>query len=416
MAKTIKFNLICDGQPVRTIEDLQENFSVEDMLGYFESGLLLRWLKVRDYKDEYKEVSKISTKDDLEIAKKLIKIFNVETDEKEIAKDVYMLQFLKERSQKISKYDSNRLEIDEVVKNYTKKYADLVKEQLPELDSKQILLEPARRNTAPCIAWASYHIRSLNPDANIVVAPSDHLILKEGEFLAAIEKGLDFVSKSDKLLTLGIKPNRPETGYGYIQIAEQEGDNFYKVKTFTEKPELELAKVFVESGEFYWNSGLFMWNVNTIIKAGEALLPELASKLAPGKDVYGTPEEKAFIEENFPACPNVSIDFGIMEKADNVYVSLGDFGWSDLGTWGSLYDLSPKDEQGNVTLKCDSMIYNSNNNIVVLPKGKLAVIEGLEGFLVAESDNVLLICKKDEEHAIRKYVNDAQMKLGEDYI
>lgn len=295
-------------------------------------------------------------------------------------------------------------------------YADLVKEQLPELGSKQILLEPARRNTAPCIAWASYHIRSLNPNANIVVAPSDHLILKEGEFLAAIEKGLDFVSKSDKLLTLGIKPNRPETGYGYIQIAEQEGDNFYKVKTFTEKPELELAKVFVESGEFYWNSGLFMWNVNTIIKAGEALLPELASKLAPGKDVYGTPEEKAFIEENFPACPNVSIDFGIMEKADNVYVSLGDFGWSDLGTWGSLYDLSPKDEQGNVTLKCDSMIYNSNNNIVVLPKGKLAVIEGLEGFLVAESDNVLLICKKDEEHAIRKYVNDAQMKLGEDYI
>lgn len=295
-------------------------------------------------------------------------------------------------------------------------YADLVKEQLPELDPKQILLEPARRNTAPCIAWASYHIRSLNPNANIVVAPSDHLILKEGEFLAAIEKGLDFVSKYDKLLTLGIKPNRPETGYGYIQIAEQEGDNFYKVKTFTEKPELELAKVFVESGEFYWNSGLFMWNVNTIIKAGEALLPELASKLAPGKDVYGTPEEKAFIEENFPACPNVSIDFGIMEKADNVYVSLGDFGWSDLGTWGSLYDLSPKDEQGNVTLKCDSMIYNSNNNIVVLPKGKLAVIEGLEGFLVAESDNVLLICKKDEEHAIRKYVNDAQMKLGEDYI
>ena len=295
-------------------------------------------------------------------------------------------------------------------------YADLVKEQLPELDSKQILLEPARRNTAPCIAWASYHIRSLNPNANIVVAPSDHLILKEGEFLDAIEKGLDFVSKSDKLLTLGIKPNRPETGYGYIQIAEQEGDNFYKVKTFTEKPELELAKVFVESGEFYWNSGLFMWNVNTIIKAGEALLPELASKLAPGKDVYGTPEEKAFIEENFPACPNVSIDFGIMEKADNVYVSLGDFGWSDLGTWGSLYDLSPKDEQGNVTLKCDSMIYNSNDNIVVLPKGKLAVIEGLEGFLVAESDNVLLICKKDEEHAIRKYVNDAQMKLGEDYI
>ena len=293
-------------------------------------------------------------------------------------------------------------------------YTDLVKEQLPELDAKQILLEPARRNTAPCIAWASYHIRALNPNANIVVAPSDHLILKENEFLEAIAKGLEFVSHSDKLLTLGIKPNRPETGYGYIQIAEQEEDkNFYKVKTFTEKPELELAKVFVESGEFYWNSGLFMWNVNSIIKANEILLPELASKLAAGKDLYGTPGEKAFIEENFPACPNVSIDFGVMEKADNVYVSLGDFGWSDLGTWGSLYDLSPKDESQNVTLKCESLIYNSNNNIIVLPKGKLA---GLEGFLVAESNNVLLICKKDEEHAIRKYVNDSQMKLGDDFI
>ncbi len=295
-------------------------------------------------------------------------------------------------------------------------YADLVKEQLPEVNENQILLEPARRNTAPCIAWASYHIRALNPNANIVVAPSDHLILKEDEFLAAIEKGLDFVSRSEKLLTLGIKPTRPETGYGYIQIDEPAGDNFYKVKTFTEKPELELAKVFVESGEFYWNSGLFMWNVNTIIKAGEDLLPELASKLAPGKDIYATDKEKAFIEENFPACPNVSIDFGIMEKADNVYVSLGDFGWSDLGTWGSLYDLSERDPEGNVTLKCHSLIYNSNDNMVVLPKGKLAVIDGLEGFLIAESDNVLLICRKDEEHAIRKYVNDAQMQLGDDFI
>lgn len=295
-------------------------------------------------------------------------------------------------------------------------YADLVKKQLPELKPEQILLEPTRRNTAPCIAWASYHIRALNPEANIVVAPSDHLILKEEEFLGAIKKGLEFVEKSDKLLTLGIKPNRPETGYGYIQIAEPAGDNFYKVKTFTEKPELELAKVFVESGEFYWNAGLFMWNVNTIIKAGETYLPEVAAKLEPGKDVYATPEEKGFINENFPACPNVSIDFGVMEKADNVYVSLGDFGWSDLGTWSSLYDLSPKDADNNVVLKCQSLLYNCKDNIITLPGGKLAVIEGLDGYLVAESDNVLLICKKDEEHAIRKYVNDTQIKMGEDYI
>ena len=297
------------------------------------------------------------------------------------------------------------------------RYAPLVKQQLPDLADDQILLEPDRRNTAPCIAWAAYHIRAINPNAMMLVTPSDHLILKEDAFRDCVVKGFDFLSRQRRgLLTLGIKPNRPETGYGYIQIAEPAGENFYKVKTFTEKPELELAKVFVESGEFYWNSGLFMWNVNSIIKAGEELLPELAAKLDPGKNVYGTPDEKRFIDENFPACPNVSIDFGIMEKADNVYVSLGDFGWSDLGTWGSLYDLSDKDEERNVTLKCNSLFYNSHDNIVALPANKLAVVEGLEGYLIAESDNVLLICKKDEEHAIRKYVNDAQIKMGEDYI
>ena len=295
-------------------------------------------------------------------------------------------------------------------------YADLVRQQLPELHDDQILLEPMRRNTAPCIAWASYHIRALNPKANMVVAPSDHLILREGEFLDVVKRGLDFVAEQPNLLTLGIRPNRPETGYGYIQIAEPAGENFYRVKTFTEKPELELAKVFVESGEFYWNSGLFLWNVNTIIAALEQLLPELTSKLSPGAAVYGTPQEKAFIDANFPACPNVSIDFGVMEKASNVYVSLGDFGWSDLGTWGSLYDLSPKDREGNVTLRCRSILYNSHDNIIVLPSGKLAVIDGLDGCLVAESDNVLLICRKDEEQAIRRYVNDAQMKMGEEYV
>ena len=295
-------------------------------------------------------------------------------------------------------------------------YKDLITEQLPELAPEQILLEPARRNTAPCIAWASYHIRAINPNANIVVAPSDHLILKEEEFLSAIKKGLKFVSGSDKLLTLGIKPNRPETGYGYIQVAEYEGEGFFKVKTFTEKPELELAKVFIESGEFYWNSGLFMWNVNSIIKAGEHLLPELSAKLGRGKDVYGTDKEKDFIADVFPACPNVSIDIGIMEKAENVYVSLGDFGWSDLGTWSSIYELSEKDMEGNVSLTCKSLIYNSNNNILALPKDKLVVIDGLEGYLIAESNNVLLICKKDEEHNIRKYINDAQLQLGEDFI
>ncbi len=295
-------------------------------------------------------------------------------------------------------------------------YADLVKQQLPQMDESRILLEPARRNTAPCILWASYHIKALDPKANIVVAPSDHLILKEDEFTQAVQRGLEFVSEEDKLLTLGITPNRPETGYGYIQIAEQVGDNFYKVKTFTEKPELELAKLFISTGEFYWNSGIFMWNINSIIKAAEKYLPEVVLKLTSKLDSFNTPDEQAYINDVFPTCPNVSIDFGLMEKAENVYISLGDFGWSDLGTWSSLYDLSSKDENQNVTLRCKSIIYNGNNNIIVLPEGKLAVIDGLDGYLIAENDNVLLICKKDEEHAIRKYVNDTQLKFGDDFI
>lgn len=298
-------------------------------------------------------------------------------------------------------------------------YADLICEQLPEISKSQILLEPMRRNTAPCIAWASYHIRALNPGANIVVAPSDHLILKEQEFLEAISSGLEMAASTDKLITLGIRPNRPETGYGYIQIAEHVRDKYYKVKTFTEKPELELAKVFLESGEYYWNSGLFMWNVQSIIKALETSLPELTNILCAKPEVYGTDKEQAFIDGIFSACPNVSIDYGVMEKASkvsNVIVALGDFGWSDLGTWGSLYDLSPKDASKNVTLKGKSELYNSKNNIVVMPKGKLAVIDGLEGYLVAESDNVLLICKKDNESAIRKYVNDTQIKMGEEFV
>lgn len=295
-------------------------------------------------------------------------------------------------------------------------YGNLVREQLPEINPDQILLEPTRRNTAPCIAWASYHIRAINPNANIVVAPSDHLILKEEEFLDAVKKGLNFVDGSGKLLTLGLKPNRPETGYGYIQIADEKEGDFCKVKTFTEKPELELAKVFVESGEFYWNSGLFLWNVNTVIKAFESLIPEISGRLGQDVDVYCTEKEKNYISENFPACPNVSIDIGVMEKADNVFVLLGDFGWSDLGTWSSLYDLSPKDKDRNVILNSQALMYNCEGNIVVLPENKLAVIQNLDGYLIAESNNVLLICKKEEESAIRKFVNDVQIKLGEDYV
>lgn len=282
-------------------------------------------------------------------------------------------------------------------------YKDLVKEQLPQLNQEQILLEPARRNTAPCVAWASAHISKMEPDANIIVAPADHLILKEGEFIEAIMKGLDFVAQSPQLLTLGIKPNRPETGYGYIQVADKKQGDFYKVKTFIEKPQLEFAQVFIESDEFFWNSGIFLWKASTILEAFHAHMPDMYEKIMND-------------DKDIESWPNISIDYGIMEKADNVYVQLCDFGWADLGTWGSLHEASPKDLHKNVIINGNTLLYDCNNNIIAMPKGKLVVLQGLEDYLVADTDNVLLICRKDDENTIRRYVNDVQIKLGDDFV
>ncbi len=295
-------------------------------------------------------------------------------------------------------------------------YAQMVMDELPELKPNQILLEPMRRNTAPCIAFATYHINSFNPEANIVVAPSDHLILKEDEFLSIIQKAYAFVEKHNTLLTLGIRPSRPETGYGYIQMGEDELDGVTKVKVFTEKPNLELAKVFFESGEFLWNSGIFIWNNKTILDAFHQYLPEITNRFDQGAGLFGTEREKAFIDENFPFCPNISIDYGVMEKAANVYVQAADFGWSDLGTWGSLYEISDKDEDANAALIANTMFFDSSENVVTLPSGKLAVIQGLDGYIVAEADNVLLICKKEEEQRIKQFVADVKLKYGDKYI
>ena len=294
-------------------------------------------------------------------------------------------------------------------------YKDLILEQLPEIKPSQVLLEPNRRNTAPCIAYAVNRIKAMTSKANIVVAPSDHLIMKEADFLETIKTGLDFIEKNDNLLTLGMKPSRPETGYGYIQI--DEGDTaLRKVKTFTEKPNAELAQIFYETGEFFWNSGIFLWNLQTIDKAFQTLLPEVAVKFNAGKDVFNTDAEQAFIDKMYPSCANISIDYGIMEKAENVYVLCSEFGWTDLGTWGSLYEMSPKDSNENVALKCETLFYESENNIVALPAGKLAVIQDLQGYIVAESDNVLLICKQQDEQRIRQFVNDASVKFEDKYI
>ena len=287
-------------------------------------------------------------------------------------------------------------------------YRDLILEQLPEIKPSQVLLEPNRRNTAPCIAYAVNRIKSMTDKANIVVAPSDHLIMKEIDFIDAIKTGLDFVEHNDSLLTLGIKPSRPETGYGYIQI--DEGDSsLRKVKTFTEKPNAELAQIFFETGEFFWNSGIFLWNLQTIDHAFHSLLPEVALKFDGGKNVYNTVDEQKFIDDMYATCPNISIDYGIMEKAANVHVLCSDFGWTDLGTWGSLYEMSEKDVDANVTLKCKTMFYESKSNIVALPSDKLAVIQDLNGYIVAESDNVLLICKLEDEQRIRQFVNDVNV-------
>ncbi len=295
-------------------------------------------------------------------------------------------------------------------------YAGMTRQQLPELSENQLLLEPLRRNTAPAIAFASYRIHAVDPEANIIVAPSDHLILKEDLFVADMRKGLAFVEENPVLLTLGIRPSRPETGYGYIQVDGNNCEGIEKVKAFTEKPDLELAKKFLESGEFMWNSGIFLWNVNSILNAFREYLPDVVQKFDEGKALFNTPREKQFVDETFPFCPNISIDYGILEKADNVYVNISDFGWSDLGTWGALHEVSQRDSDNNAQLNCKTLYIESTDNIVAMSDDKLVVLQGLDDYIVAESDNVLLICKKSEEQRIKHFVTDVKFRYGDEYI
>lgn len=299
-------------------------------------------------------------------------------------------------------------------------YKDLVLNQIPQLKESQVLLEPLRRNTAPCLAYATYKIKTVNPDANLIVAPSDHLILKEEEFIRQIKNGIEFIKKNNALLTLGIKPNRPETGYGYIQVKKKEDfdtlDNLYKVKTFTEKPDIEMAKIFVESGEFFWNSGIFIWSLSSILAAFETHLNEVSSLFAKGIKWYNTEDEVNFIAKTYSECKGISIDYGIMEKAQNVYVLTADFGWSDLGTWGSLYENKEKDEDGNVINGDNVLTYDTKNCIVNLSDEKLAVLHGLDGYIVAESNDTLMICKKEDEQQIKQFVTDVRIKKDESLV
>lgn len=299
-------------------------------------------------------------------------------------------------------------------------YKEQIKVQIPQIKYEQIICEPSRRNTAPCIAYANYKIQQINPDANIIVAPSDHIILNEDAFVEVITQALKATKDNNWLITLGIKPSRPDTGYGYIQFNDSvqwdDDERLKKVKTFTEKPVLEMAESFIESGDFLWNAGIFVWSLKSIMKAYEEHLPDVDSIFKEGIKNYNTKNEDVFIKNAYTVCKNISIDYGIMEKADNVYVLSSDFGWSDLGTWGSLYETRIKDANANTIVGKNVMTYDTKNCIINMPKDKLVVLQGLDDYIVVEDNNILLICKKTEEQQIRQFVADVLSEKGEKFI
>ncbi len=305
---------------------------------------------------------------------------------------------------------------DHIVVVTNQAYRQLVIDQLPDVSPQMILCEPARRNTAPAIAWAAYHINAMDPQASMIVTPSDHFITHENAFVECMARGFEFVETHDALLTLGIKPTRPETGYGYIQIGTQsDTPGFSHVKTFTEKPDLALAKVFVQSGEFFWNSGIFLWRASTIINALHADAPDLAAVFDENMGNRVDVPQKA-IEAAFAGCPAISIDYAVMEKAANVFVEIADFGWSDLGTWGSLYDKSPKNHARNVQQNCKVLAYEAEGNIISVEKrGKLVAVRGLKDYIIADTDDVLLIYPRDAEQELRQVVTDVKQAYGDQH-
>ena len=286
----------------------------------------------------------------------------------------------------------------------SREYAQLTQEQLPDLQPWQILAEPMRKNTAPCIAYAAWIVRRRDPDAVLVVSPSDHLILEEDIFGQTILSAAEKAKGQDQLITLGIQPTRPETGYGYIQFIESKSP-LKKVKTFTEKPELSIAKKFVESGEFVWNSGIFIWSVQAIIKAIEIHTADIADAFQEAAQSFGSPQEPEALEKAYSVCKGISIDFGIMEKADNVYVMQARFTWSDLGSWGSLHEASERNDHNN-HIEGQALTYDTRNCFIHGPQDKLMILQGLHGYLVGWFDDVLIVCDKDREELFRRYVND----------
>ena len=288
-----------------------------------------------------------------------------------------------------------------------KKYLELCREQLPDVPTENILLEPCRRNTAPCIAYVSWRIKSKNPKANVVVTPSDHIVTDTVEFQRVITSCLKFTGETDAIVTLGMKPNRPETGYGYIQadlsVSSPRNKEIFRVDSFREKPDIETAKKYILQNNFFWNAGVFIWSVSTIVNAFRVYQPAISKVFEGMEHIYGTPEEQENIDKCYPECENISVDYAIMEKAEEIFVCPANFGWSDLGTWGSLVEQSKKDLYGNSLIGNDIRLYDSHNCIVHTMNEKQVTIQGLDGYIIAENDNRLLICKLSEEQRIKQF-------------
>ena len=288
-----------------------------------------------------------------------------------------------------------------------KKYLELCREQLPDVPTENILLEPCRRNTAPCIAYVSWRIKSKNPKANVVVTPSDHIVTDTVEFQRVITSCLKFTGETDAIVTLGMKPSRPETGYGYIQadlsVSSPRNKEIFRVDSFREKPDIETAKKYIQQNNFFWNAGVFIWSVSTIVNAFRVYQPAISKVFEGMEHIYGTPEEQENIDKCYPECENISVDYAIMEKAEEIFVCPANFGWSDLGTWGSLVEQSKKDLYGNSLIGNDIRLYDSHNCIVHTMNEKQVIIQGLDGYIIAENDNRLLICKLSEEQRIKQF-------------
>lgn len=286
-------------------------------------------------------------------------------------------------------------------------YAEIVKEQLPEVPEDHILLEPCRRNTAPCIAYVSWKIKAKNPKANIVVTPSDHIVMDVREFGRVVTSAMNFTAESDAIVTLGMKATRPETGYGYIEVdltmACPSNKEIYRVDAFKEKPNLATAERYLQRNNYFWNAGIFIWNVNTIVNALRVYQPSMAEIFERMLPYYYTDEEQAVVNELFPTCENISVDYAIMEKADEIYVFPASFGWSDLGTWGSLHENSEKDAHNNVCIGSNIKLYESRNCVVHTTQEKKVVVQGLDGYIVAEKNNTLLVCRLSEEQRIKEF-------------